>query len=375
VNISTNGAMCVCVILSMSLFAGSVLAADEVNRDYVKDNDGKQPRPIVAVEKVCAWPNLTMLRDGTIVATIHNTPDHLKKPSDVDCWASEDGGLTWAKRGTPAPSDDGRVARGNVAAGIANNGDLIVISSGWSDPEARNRGTRLSPLVSRSGDGGRTWTIDAKAFPDKWPEVARSDKSPEGYLAPFGDILAGDDGKLRVACYGAPPGAAFVFCSRDDGKTWGEPVAFNKSAVIHEPALFHLGQGKWLAGARKMGLDLYASNDDAKTWVKRQKLTGRHQHPGHFTRLKDGQVLVTYGNRLEPHGVDVRFSDDEGATWSEPFRVLDFKGDGGYPSSVQLPDGQVLTAYYAVGFGTRHDGYNGYHMGVVIWDPKRTLGQ
>ena len=43
-------------------------------------------------------------------------------------------------------------------------------------------------------------------------------------------------------------------------------------------------------------------------------------------------------------------------------------GDGGYPSSVQLSDGQVLTAYYASGI----DGHARYHMGVVLWDPAKS---
>ena len=76
-------------------------------------------------------------------------------------------------------------------------------------------------------------------------------------------------------------------------------------------------------------------------------------------------MLLTYGNRREPKGVDVRLSSDEGATWSEPIRVVHFIGDGGYPSSVQLPDGQVLTAYYARAI----EGHDRYHMGVVIWSP------
>lgn len=78
-------------------------------------------------------------------------------------------------------------------------------------------------------------------------------------------------------------------------------------------------------------------------------------------------MLLSYGNRVTPKGVDVRFSDDEGETWTKPFRVVDFQGDGGYPSSVQLPDGNVLTAYYA----RKIDDHDGYHMGVVIWDPKK----
>jgi hypothetical protein len=360
--------MWLCGFLAASLLPTSIVAAVEADRRYVRSREGDRVEPIIAVDNVCAWPNLTVLEDGSIVATIHNQPSHLKVPADVECWASQDGGRTWTKRGIPAPRDNERVARGNVAAGVARNGDLIVIASGWSDPASATRGTILPAIVSRSADGGRTWTIDAKAFPEKWPRVARTKASPDGCLVPFGDILEGADGTLRVGFYGGAAGSGFVYRSRDDGRTWGEPVALNKDVVIHEPALFHLGEGKWLAAARLNGLDLYASDDDAKTWAYRKKLTGPQQHPGHFARLKDGRVLLTYGNRLEPRGVDVRFSDDEGSTWTEPFRVVDFQGDGGYPSSVQLPDGRVLTAYYA----RRIVNHDRYHMGVVVWEPATT---
>jgi hypothetical protein len=30
----------------------------------------------VAIDNVCAWPNLTLLKDGTIIATIFNQPSH-----------------------------------------------------------------------------------------------------------------------------------------------------------------------------------------------------------------------------------------------------------------------------------------------------------
>jgi len=360
-----------CAFLSLGLLFASGAASCEDERDYVMTRDGTHPKPVVAVDNVCAWPNLTVLPDGTIVATIHNQPSHLKIPADVECWASEDGGRTWKKRGMPAPRDNGTVARGNVAAGVARNGDLVVITAGWSDPVSKTRGIPLPPIVSRSTDGGRSWTIDPDVFPAQWPEVGRSKVSPVGSLTPFGDILQGEDGDLRVGLYGGPAGAAFVYRSRDDGKTWADPAALNNDAIIYEPALLHLGHGKWLAAARRDGLDLYTSEDDAKTWVHRKTLTGPAEHPGHFTRLNDGRVLLSYGNRVKPKGVDVRFSEDEGTTWSAPLRVVDFQGDGGYPSSLQLPDGQVLTAYYA----ERIEGHNRYHMGVVVWEPTTPRGR
>jgi photosystem II stability/assembly factor-like uncharacterized protein len=344
-------------VLTLGLMSAVTIDVDGAERTYVQNTAGEQPKPIVAVDNVCAWPNLTLLRDGTIVATIHNQPSHLKLPSDVDCWASEDGSHTWTKRGTPVPRDHPGAARGNVAAGLASNGDLVVIASGWSDPTGEGRGTILAPLISRSQDGGRTWNRNPKPFSQ--------------VVVPFGDILEGNDGDLRVALYRGSAGATKVYRSRDDGRTWIEPATLNPKVVIHEPAIFHLGKGKWLAAARLDGLDLYTSDDDAQTWTLRKRLTGKQQHPGHFTRLKDGRVLLSYGNRERPRGVDVRFSDDEGTNWSNPIRVVDFESDGGYPSSVQLADGQIVTAYYA----RRIAGHDRYHMGVVIWNPAATKRQ
>jgi hypothetical protein len=105
-------------------------------------------------------------------------------------------------------------------------------------------------------------------------------------------------------------------------------------------------------------------------WTHRVKLTGNAEIPDHITRIKNG-LLLSYGNRNSPPGVDVRFGNDDGTTWSDPVRVLDCAGDIGYPSSVQLPDGQVLTAYYA----QRIAGHDRYHMGVVVWDPPRTRSE
>ena len=87
----------------------------------------------MAIDNVCAWPNLTMLPNGTIVAVIHNTPSHGQMEGSVECWVSNNGEF-WEMRGMPVQNDPNTV-RMNVAAGLANNGDLLVITSGWTNEQ------------------------------------------------------------------------------------------------------------------------------------------------------------------------------------------------------------------------------------------------
>jgi len=351
------------------LLSGGALFGAEIGPRHVVGGDGREPAPIVAVDNVCAWPNLTVLRDGSIVATIFNQPSHGSLAGDVDCWASSDGGRTWQKRGTPARHDPD-TNRMNVAAGRARSGDLVVIASGWSDRYAQ--GKRGAPFrheilpawVCRSADGGRSWSVDRESFPAKGPNG--------GIGIPFGDVLSGADGALCVAVYCPPErrnDRVYVYRSDDDGRTWGKPAALDEKNYRNETALLHLGGGRWLAAARSDGLDLYASTDDARSWSHRTKLTGKACHPGHLLKLGDGRLLLSYGNRTkERRGVEVRFGDPEGRNWSEPLVVAPFEGDGGYPASAGRPDGQIVTAYYA----SRTREHPRYHMGVVIWDPKRS---
>ena len=45
-------------------------------------------------------------------------------------------------------------------------------------------------------------------------------------------------------------------------------------------------------------------------------------------------------------------------------------GDGGYPASVQSPDGKIVTAFY----GASQPAHNRYHIGVAIWEPREFAG-
>ena len=57
---------------------------------------------------------------------------------------------------------------------------------------------------------------------------------------------------------------------------------------------------------------------------------------------------MTYGYRRAPFGNQARISEDQGRTWSEPLTVSadGVGGDLGYPSTVELEDGTLLSVWY-----------------------------
>lgn len=338
----------------------------------------------VAVDNVCAWPSLTFLPDGTIAAIIYGHPSHLQGPGDVQCWTSRDGRGLWEFRGTVAPHGADST-RGNVAAGLAHNGDLVVLAGGWAGPP-NYRKHRIPPCVSRSADGGKTWTVDesetAVVFP---PEIRRDDY--QRMLVPFGSIVRMTEKKLAASFYD-DKGKVFALFSEDDGWTWGHAV---EMAGEHgdEIAMLRLRPDRWLAVMRAnsggpdpkawlRGMRQLVSSDEGRTWIPGDLITGHNEHPGHLLRLADGRVLVTFGMR-NASSVGIRISPDEGRTWESP-RVLvtmpSWKGlvfdppprehDLGYPSTVQLADGSFVTAWYSIGT----EQHTRYHMGTVLWKMK-----
>jgi hypothetical protein len=325
----------------------------------------------VAIDNVCAWPNLTLLADGSINATIFNQPSHGQIAGAVECWNSADGQF-WTKRGVPAPNTP-NTTRMNVAAGLSKNGDLIVLCSGWTNErqpqrpkQADFRDDILSIWVCRSRDGGQSWT-QLKTFPA--PDQGWT------HFIPFGDIKIGADGALHVSCYGgewtAPTQSSktkgyrsWHFRSDDDGQTWV------RTSIIHptgnETTLLHLGGKRWLAAARETAMDLFISEDDGLTWGTPNRVTARNEINGHLLRLKDGRILLAHGSRVKDQfGVLAKLTSDEGKTWTEPIRIAStLESDCGYPSTVQRADGQLVTAWYS----KTSENHQRYHMGVAIWE-------
>ena len=331
----------------------------------------------VAVDNVCAWPQLRLRENGEIFMTGFNRPHHGQAEGDVDLWVSTDQGAFFEYVGTPvvhAPTEN----RMNHCSGFANNGDFITIISGYSNrPKERRywgneyvekivkKSRTLVPIIARSGDGGKTVTNVPLQFEN------------EASIIPYGEIVKVDETTLMCSVYlvgtkeaksffETPTSKAGVLLSYDDGYTWN--VFYGIDEDLNETSLAVL-DNKIIAVARSVTmrrLILYESFDRGLTWAKKETLSLRNQVPAAVTVLQDKRVLISYGCRNNQKSIMYRIGDENAENFSEPniLQVIETEGDMGYPSSVQLANGSIVTAYYT----SRDSHHHRYHVGIIHWE-------
>jgi hypothetical protein len=132
---------------------------------------------------------------------------------------------------------------------------------------------------------------------------------------------------------------------------------------FHEPHVVELPNGQLLGlirmqnhgdaprleerGLVHFSLVQTVSTDDGWTWSPAQPL-GFHGSPPHLMRHSSGALVCVYGYRLPPYGQRAMVSHDGGQSWRVDYVLRDDGPDSdlGYPSSVELEDGSILTVYY-----------------------------
>lgn len=289
---------------------------------------------------------------------------HVGISGTVAVAGSDDGGVSWSDPVEVQPRwDDAR----NPALGMNAQGELLVAY--WRarlqayTPDARGRGllyngrAESGPVAdtgvyyARSHDGGRTWSQ---------PRPYRSSRGP--CHSPYGRIIAAPDGTLLMPLYGwGHQGGAdawnesILARSTDGGETWGDESLVARD--YNETSFVFLPDGRLVAAARsKSGhVAICHSADLGHTWSTPQPVTRDGEHPADLTLLQSGKLLLSFGRRIRPMGCGLLLSADGGQTWDQSHEVL-LAGDGventdlGYPSTVQLDDGHLVTVlYYASG--------------------------
>ncbi len=170
-----------------------------------------------------------------------------------------------------------------------------------------------------------------------------------------------------------------VFCARTtDGGQSFERLAWVARArgtgFKIMPATAHLGGNELRTAVRCQtatsgAVEVYASSDLGRTWrflSRPARFAGRVSNPPALTLLPDGRLALVYGYRLPPYGLRARLSADGGAAWGTEIVLRSDGGspDLGYPRTVLLPGGDLLTVYY---FNTAPDRER--HIAATRWRP------
>lgn len=337
--------------------------------------------------------DMIRLKNGDILLFDREATEHYANDGDIVMVRSHDNGKTWGEREVVSAikNVDERegcgiqLKDGTIVLGVFyNNHYLDDGTYDWNGKinwKAHPEKLNIGSYIITSKDNGHTWSkryfIDTKGMPFSYIEGP----TDAPVLMPDGSILMG---VIGYQLNGDPQNrGAVLLRSTDEGKSWKYYATMasdpgGKLGSFVEPGLVRTRSGRIIAGFRNHGPEnaiyMSYSDDNGKTWVKPWK-TDMIGHPVDLIQLKDGRIMATYGIRVGSHGfpggVRACFSSDNGKTWDIRTEVQirnDFLNwDVGYPESMQLPDGKVLTAYYFNLFGR-------YFIGGTTWDPSVTHG-
>lgn len=143
----------------------------------------------------------------------------------------------------------------------------------------------------------------------------------------------------------------------------GKITATDKRIVLNEPHVIELENGRLICQIRGENAELFeggeeefftvfqsVSDDGGKTWTSPEMILDKTGGaPPHLIQLRSGVVISTYGRRKQPYGIMAMISFDNGENWEKDIRIYEntASDDIGYPSTVELPDGNLLTVFYA----------------------------
>ncbi len=321
------------------------------------------------------WPSVARTGSGTLVVGVSGLRyEHVCPWGKTVLFRSHDDGRTWSEPRilNDTPLDDRDV--GIVSLG----GEKLLVTwftsyirpkldVGEQPNEEQQRVIEAldavpdDVLAKWRGSWVRT-SVDGEA----WSDFIRAPVS-----APHGPILLADETLLYLGKQWYQPGDVDrkeqvgdvrAASSVDGGMTWAElgSVPLPERALndeLHEPHVVELASGRLIGLIRyehrseyeayeSFSLFQTESDDGGRTWTQTRSL-GIYGSPPHAIRHSSGALVCVYGHRRDPYGERAMISRDDGASWDADWIVSDSpQRDLGYPASVELPDGKILTVYY-----------------------------
>jgi hypothetical protein len=330
--------------------------------------------------------DIIKLKNGELLIMAREASEHYAPDGDVIMLRSKDGGKTWGDKKVIAGLQDAderegcgiQLRDGTIVMGVYFNKNYTPDGSyNFGGTMKREPGKiYLGAYIITSKDNGHTWSAPMYINTEGMPFKQLEGPTDAPIEMPDGSIVMG---VIGYAPYGdAKNSASVMIRSTDKGKTWKFLAVMandpgGKLGGFVEPGIVRTKSGRLIAGCRNAGPDnavwITFSDDNGKSWVPVFK-TEMIGHPIDLIQLEDGRIMATYGIRTGPHGrpggIRGCFSNDNGKTWDINKEVVirnDFiNWDTGYPESIQMPGGKVLTVYYYNLFGK-------YYLGGTFWKP------
>lgn len=310
------------------------------------------------------WPTITKTRSGELLIVFSGDRDEHVCPWGITQMVrSQDAGKTWSDpitiNNTPLDDRDAGILETKSGTLLVSWFTSFAFDKSenfkrhphWQrhamklDSEIRDRW--FGSWTRRFVDSGKSWELPVK----------------QHVSAPHGPIEL-TDGRLLYVGTGlqADQKILGVEESHDDGKTWQFMATINipsddSMKYYWEPCAVELTNKKLIAMFRyepkdrsQCYLRQSESIDGGRTWTMTHQ-TPIWGYPPHIIQLQNGWLMVSYGVRREPFSERICISRDGGKTWDIQNEIMvsrAINSDLGYPSSVQLDNGSILTVYYQI---------------------------
>ncbi len=320
-----------------------------------------------------AFTCLTRCANGDILVSFRRAPNenphyHHHSMSRAVIMRSCDEGRTWSGPVMIAPDDD--IGQQDPHITTLSDGSLFASYFTWQAHPTAEKQTLFDTYaelsedkgviwrccgvhIAISHDSGYSWKVHGKLIPagagrEVYANAAMHSKAVEL------------DGKLLLPIrVEAPNGYRhFLVSSADGGISWdyvGEIVRARpeKHQYYDEGYLYLSPNGALFCLFRcydEGGLMEYCiSHDGGRTWSE-PYISNVWGYPQTITRISGGRALLTYGYRRKPWGVRARIVKDDLSDMDDAEEIVIYDrgkdADLGYPSGLELTDGNLLVTYY-----------------------------
>jgi sialidase-1 len=317
----------------------------------------------------CAWPDIARTPDGDLIVAFCRSEEHLGPDGQILLSRSTDKGSTWQ-----SPEVIFNSSIDDRESGFTTLADGRILGHFWSTfhtPEyyaALHPGSYEEPVLARwSRHVQSPRYLAAKDSQGAWCAVTSD--GGKSWSKPVGgkDAVHGGiqlkNGSLLVASYRDFVDSIGVFAAAAPMSSWSRLALVcspqPESLSFGEPHLLQIPSGRVImmirATARPYNdqdprcvLWETFSDDNGQTWAQ-PFATPLWGFPPHLLLLSDGRIVCSYGYRRPPFGQRACISND-GISWSLQDEVV-IRDDApntdlGYPGTIEIETGVVLTVYY-----------------------------